>query len=87
MTTPEHYLEYIPSNSILVSTPEYTLIRFHCPIAAVCLQSIAGMTAGQQVWIDGIYHHSDQRMTYLIDGLQLPYNHFQITQKPDNHEP
>jgi len=49
--------------------------------------SIAGMTAGQQVWIDGIYHHSDQRMTYLIDGLQLPYNHFQITQKPDNHEP
>ena len=87
MGTAQHYMEHILSNSILVSTPEYTLIRFHCPIAAVCLQPIAGMTAGLQVWIDGIYHHSDQRMTYLIDGLQLPYNYFQITQKPDNHEP
>ena len=85
MSTAEHYLEHIPSNSILVSTPEYTLIRFHCPIAAVCLQPIAGMTAGQQVWIDGVYHHSDERMTYLINGLQLPYNHFLISKNQNRN--
>lgn len=87
MSHQKHYLEQVPSNSLLVCTPDYTLIRFHCPIAAVCLQPIAGMAAGQQVWIDGIYHHNDQRMTYLIDGLKLPYNYFQITQKPNHHEP
>lgn len=86
MSDAGHPLEQIPSNSILVSTPDYTLIRFHCPIAAVCLHPVAGITAGQQVWIDGIYHHSDQCMTYLIDGLQLPYTYFQITQTHKKNE-
>lgn len=87
MSSSEHALEHIPSNSILVSTPDYTLIRFHCPIQAVCLHPIAGILREQIVWIDGIYHHHDQRLTYLIDGLQLPYTYFQITQKTDHHEP
>lgn len=78
MNADNQYLLHTSSSSILISTPEYTLIRFHCPVAAECIMPVAGIDAGTTVWIEGVYHHSDQRLAYLVNGLQLPYHYFKI---------
>lgn len=79
MNDDEHYLEQVPSSSILVSTPEYTLIRLHIPINAVCISAIAGIKKGDRVSIEGIYQNNEQTLAYLIDGLRLPYYCFTLS--------
>jgi len=79
MSYQKHYLEQIPSNSLLVSTPEYTLIRLHTPIKAICREAIVGIEAGDQVLIQGVYQHQGETLAYLIDGLKLPYSYFTLS--------
>ena len=79
MSHQKHYLEQVPSNSLLVCTPEYTLIRFHCPISAICNEAIGGIKTGEQVSIEGVYQHQGETLSYLIDGLRLPYSYFTLS--------
>ena len=71
-------LERLPTNSLLVSTVNHTIIRFYCPIAATCHTPIAGYKAGERVFIDGIAHDEQEALLYLIDGLRLPHHFFHI---------
>ena len=74
----EKLLEKLPSGSLLVSTPYRNLIRFRCPVKATCQIPIAGIEAGETVFIDGIYHDEKTPLLYLIDGLKLPHKNFTI---------
>ena len=74
----KHSLDDLSSNSLLVSTPGNTLIRFYCPIPAKCIQPVAGYHKNQRVFIDGVYQEGDQLM-YLIDELKLPHRYFTLT--------
>ena len=68
----------LPVNSLLVSTPEHAIIRFYCPIPAICASAIAGYQAGDYVFIDGVYHDENCALLYLIDELKLPHHYFHI---------
>jgi len=68
-------LDKLSTNSLLVSTPHQSLIRFYCPIPAICKDPIAGYKQGDNVSIEGIYQNDDQ-LLYLIDGLTLPHHYF-----------
>lgn len=71
-------LKRIPTNSLLVSTEASKLIRFYCPIKAICCRPIAGYKNGDVIFIDGIYHNENDELLYLIDGLRLPHRYFHI---------
>ena len=71
-------LEKLPANSLLVSTAHHKIIRFYCPIAATCHTPIAGITAGEQIFIEGIAHDETNALLYLINGLRLPHHNFHI---------
>jgi hypothetical protein len=75
----EQSLEKVPTNSLLISTPANTLIRFYCPIQAICIMQVAGYEVGDSVFIQGIYQRKNSQLLYLIDGLKYPHQHFQIT--------
>jgi len=79
MKSREYFLEYVPSNSLLVCTPEYTLIRLHIPISAICKEAVAGIKIGERVSIEGVYQHQGETLSYLIDGLRLPYSCFTLS--------
>ena len=71
-------LNKLPDNSLLVSTSANKIIRFYCPIAAICHTEIAGYKSGDLVFIDGIDHDENHALLYLIDGLRLPHQFFHI---------
>ena len=71
-------LDRVPTGSLLVSTRNRQIIRFHCPIKASCRVAIAGYQPGDTVFIDGVYENTDFSLLYLIDGLQLPHHYFTI---------
>lgn len=75
----EQSLQKVSSNSLLISTPAHTLLRFYCPIPAICCKPIAGYERGEAVSIQGIYQYENSQLLYLIDGLKLPHQHFQLT--------
>jgi len=75
-------LDKLPTNSLLVSTSASRIIRFYCPIAAICVRAVAGYKIGEQVFIDGIYQNENHALLYLIDGLRLPHHYFHIQSKP-----
>lgn len=68
----------LPTNSLLVSTPNHRIIRFYCPIRAECISKIAKYNTGDTVFIDGIYHDENHALLYLIDGKKLPHFYFNI---------
>jgi hypothetical protein len=70
-------LDHISSKSLLISTPYQTLIRFYCPIPAICVSPIAGIRKGDWVSVEGIHQHKNQ-LLYLIDGLKLPHSYFTL---------
>ena len=71
-------LENIPTNSLLISTSQKKLLRFYCPITAVCTTPVALLNKDEQVSIEGIFQDENGRLVYLIDGLKLPHTHFEI---------
>lgn len=77
----EQSLQRVSSNSLLISTSSFTLVRFYCPISATCISPIAHYQVGERVSIDGIYQNPKEQLLYLIDGLRLPYSNFQLTLK------
>jgi hypothetical protein len=72
-------LEHVPDDSLLISTPAYKLLRFHCPIQATCVEAIAGYHIGDLVSIQGITQQKGSELFYLIDEIHLPNRHFHIT--------
>jgi len=70
-------LDKLSTNSLLVSTSHHSLIRFYCPIPAICKNAIAGYKDGDSVSIDGVFQNDDQ-LLYLIDGLKLPHHYFKL---------
>ena len=79
MCTWEQSLDKISSNSLLVSIPKQTIIRFYCPIPAECIQKIANHQPGDPVHIEGIYQKRSSELLYMIDGLTLPHHYFKLT--------
>lgn len=71
-------VDKLPVNSLLVSTPDHTVIRFYCPIRATCVSAVSGYKIGERVFIDGVYHDKNNALLYMIDGLKLPHHHFHI---------
>ena len=78
MSSWKQSLDKLSSNSLLVSTTNNTLIRFYCPIPAICKTAVAGYNTGDRVKINGVYQKADDRLLYLIDGLKLPHHHFTL---------
>lgn len=78
MTQWKQTVDRVPANSLLVSTPNQTIIRFYCPIQATCVSAIAGYKVGETVFIDGVYHDENYSLLYMIDALRLPHHHFHI---------
>jgi len=74
----QQFLTNTPSNSLLIYTTNNTLIRFYCPIPAICDIPIAGYVKGHAVNIDGIYQNADDQLLYLIGGLKLPHHYFSL---------
>lgn len=71
-------IDKLSPGSLLVSTPDQVILRFYCPIPAICKKAVAGIAAGEQVHIQGIYQETNHELLYLIDGQYLPHSNFHL---------
>ena len=71
-------LEKVPDDSLLVSTPFGTLIRFHCPVRCQCIRATPPFLKGDTVQVQGVCFTRQEPLLYLISGKFYSHHNFKI---------